>query len=35
MMPALIARDPVQEARKKALEILSAVGLDHRLEHKP
>ena len=35
MMPALIARDPVQEARKKALDILSAVGLDHRLEHKP
>jgi lipoprotein-releasing system ATP-binding protein len=35
MMPALIARDPAQEARKKALEILSAVGLDHRLDHKP
>ena len=35
MMPALIARDPAQEARKKALDILSAVGLDHRLEHKP
>jgi len=35
MMPALIARDSVQDARMKAAEILAAVGLDHRLEHKP
>lgn len=35
MMPALIARDSLAEARKKAVAILSAVGLDHRLAHKP
>ena len=35
MMPALIARDTVQDARMKAAEILAAVGLDHRLDHKP
>jgi lipoprotein-releasing system ATP-binding protein len=35
MMPALIARDALPEARKKAVAILSAVGLDHRLTHKP
>ncbi|MBW2473618.1 MAG: ABC transporter ATP-binding protein [Deltaproteobacteria bacterium] len=35
MMPALIARDSVQDARMKAAEILAAVGLDHRLDHKP
>jgi len=35
MMPALIARDSVQDARNKAAEILAAVGLDHRLDHKP
>ena len=35
MMPALIARDSVQDARSKAEEILAAVGLDHRLDHKP
>jgi len=35
MMPALIARDSVQHARMKAAEILAAVGLDHRLDHKP
>lgn len=35
MMPALIARDPLPEARNKAMAILSAVGLDHRLDHKP
>jgi len=35
MMPALIARDSVQDACKKAEEILAAVGLDHRLDHKP
>jgi lipoprotein-releasing system ATP-binding protein len=35
MMPALIGRDSVQDARMKATEILAAVGLDHRLDHKP
>ena len=35
MMPALIARNSVQDARMKAAEILAAVGLDHRLGHKP
>ena len=35
MMPALIARDPLPEAHNKAMAILSAVGLDHRLDHKP
>ncbi len=35
MMPALIARDSVQEAQKRAKDILAAVGLEHRLDHKP
>jgi len=35
MMPALIARDSTRGARRKAEEILAAVGLDHRLDHKP
>jgi lipoprotein-releasing system ATP-binding protein len=35
MMPALIARDSVREAQEKAGDILAAVGLDHRLDHKP
>lgn len=35
MMPALIARDSVQEAQKRAKDILAAVGLEHRLGHKP
>jgi lipoprotein-releasing system ATP-binding protein len=35
MMPALIGRSPVKEAESCAVEILAAVGLDHRLDHKP
>jgi len=35
MMPALIARMSLSEATNKASEILAAVGLEHRLDHKP
>lgn len=35
MMPALIARQSETAARAKATEILVAVGLAHRLDHKP
>ena len=35
MMPALIARSSANEASKQASEILTAVGLEHRLDHKP
>jgi len=35
MMPALIGRSPVKQAESSAIEILAAVGLDHRLDHKP
>ena len=35
MMPARIARLSLAEATDRAKEILSAVNLDHRLEHKP
>lgn len=35
MMPALIGRSPAKEAERKASEILTAVGLAHRLDHKP
>ena len=35
MMPALIGRLPVKEAEDRANEILTAVGLAHRLDHKP
>ena len=35
MMPALIARSTVNAASKQANEILTAVGLEHRLDHKP
>ncbi len=35
MMPALIGRCQVKEARGRASDILSAVGLEHRLDHKP
>ena len=34
MMPALIARWPRSEARRRAEELLAAVGLSHRLEHR-
>jgi len=35
MMPALIQRVPVPDAREKARKILSRVGLSHRLTHRP
>jgi lipoprotein-releasing system ATP-binding protein len=35
MMPALIGRCHEKEARSRAREILTAVGLAHRLDHKP
>lgn len=35
MMPALIGRVSAREAESRAVEILAAVGLDHRLDHKP
>jgi lipoprotein-releasing system ATP-binding protein len=35
MMPALIGRSSRKEAAVMAEEILTAVGLEHRLDHKP
>jgi lipoprotein-releasing system ATP-binding protein len=35
MMPALIGRSSAKKAEKKSSEILTAVGLEHRLDHKP
>ena len=35
MMPALIARMPRVQARRRAVEILGRVGLSRRLTHKP
>jgi lipoprotein-releasing system ATP-binding protein len=35
MMPARIGRLPVAEAQARAERLLVAVGLDHRLDHKP
>jgi lipoprotein-releasing system ATP-binding protein len=35
MMPALIGRSPAKQAESRASEILTAVGLGHRLDHKP
>ncbi len=35
MMPALIRRVPRAEARRRAEEVLAAVGLSERMEHKP
>jgi len=34
-MPVLIAGHSVKEARNKAKELLTRVGLGHRIEHKP
>jgi lipoprotein-releasing system ATP-binding protein len=34
-MPALIARVPPGKARKQAAEMLDAVGMSHRLDHRP
>ncbi|HVI02386.1 MAG TPA: ABC transporter ATP-binding protein [Enhygromyxa sp.] len=35
MMPALIARIPARQAREQAEEMLAAVGMSHRLAHRP
>ncbi len=35
MMPAMIGRLPAREARERAEEILAAVGMSHRLRHRP
>lgn len=35
MIPAMIAKVPTEQARSKALEILSTVGLGERITHKP
>ncbi|MCA9694544.1 MAG: ABC transporter ATP-binding protein [Nannocystaceae bacterium] len=35
MMPALIARMPTREAKSRAVEMLDAVGLSERLQHRP
>lgn len=34
-MPLLIGKSPIAEARERATELLSRVGLGHRLAHKP
>jgi lipoprotein-releasing system ATP-binding protein len=35
MLPARIGRLPVAEAEERAVRLLEAVGLSHRLDHKP
>jgi lipoprotein-releasing system ATP-binding protein len=35
LMPALIAGDTMEQAQGRARRLLAAVGLDHRLGHKP
>jgi len=35
MMPAMIARMPLREARERAEHILEAVAMSHRLAHRP
>ncbi len=35
MIPALLARRPVREARQRAIETLGEVGLGDRLRHRP
>ena len=34
-MPLLIRREPVEAATRKAVQCLTDVGLEHRLDHKP
>ena len=34
-MPLLIGKLPIDQAKQKAIAMLTRVGLDHRLEHKP
>lgn len=35
MMPAMIARVPEKEAEKRAVQLLTELGMDERLTHKP
>ena len=35
MMPVLLAREPVAAAKQRATALLEAVGLGHRMDHKP
>ncbi len=35
MLPALIQREPASQARRRAEELLEAVGLAHRMSHRP
>lgn len=35
MMPAMIGRVPTRQARARALDLLDAVGMTHRLRHRP
>ncbi len=35
MIPALIQKQPVEQAKSKARELLTYLGLEERLEHKP
>ncbi|MBF0453750.1 MAG: ABC transporter ATP-binding protein [Magnetococcales bacterium] len=35
MMPLLIGRQPSQQAREQAKQVLAEVGLDKRLDHRP
>lgn len=35
MMPALIGRIPKKQAAEKACKLLTEVGLEHRIKHKP
>ena len=35
MMPAMIARVPEKEAHQRALQLLTELGMDERLTHKP
>ncbi len=35
MIPAMIARKPTKEARKRAMELLEFLGMQDRINHKP
>lgn len=35
MMPGLLAGEPMREARRRARDLLAAVGLEARLDHRP
>ena len=34
-MPLLIGKQPIKQAQKQAMELLTRVGLGHRIQHKP